>query len=475
MSACQTKSRVFALNGTGLLMYRKIVFLALLCMAEPALASDDPFDVEKEVGPRIEAKVCTAELPDKPLSLSEVIDAALCNNPLTRQSYLSAMAAASQYGEAKSTYLPTIGLSAGINHSNTNYHRNEDTNSAGADASVSLDWLLFDFGARSASVEMMKQALNYALSSRSDVLKTLVFDVTKAYYTLLAAQQGFENSKATVASAKSAYEAASKRYELGLAAYSDALQAKTAYAQAQLSEAQAEEALILAQGKLAVLLNFPPQKGLDLLPVAYSDAQEEEDGKVEDMLQIALEKRSDVMAKRAELKQALANVEYEKKQNAPSFSVSAGVTAGDDLKDRGDRNLNTQIGLSMTVPLFTGFKNTYRITQSRYLADKTAEELKNLENEVQTDVWDAFQSYKTAQKSYKISLVLYASAEQNEKVAMGAYKAGKGSILNVLDAQSKLADARTSKSNTFYEKLIAKSNLIRSMGLINPFEAQKEL
>lgn len=456
-------------------MYRVFVFLAVLCAAGTARAAVDPFDVEKNVVPRVEENACSAGLPDGPLSLSDVINAALCNNPLTRQSYLSAMAAASQYGEAKADYLPTVGLTAGISHSNTNYRRENDRNAASAEAGISLDWLLFDFGARSAAVEQMKEALNYALSSRADVLKTLVFDVTSAYYTLLAAQQEYENSKASVASSKSAYDAASKRYELGLAAYADALQAETAYAQSQLAEAQAEEGLILAKGKLAVLLNFPPQKGLELSPVDYSDAQEEKDGKVEDMLRTALEKRSDVTAKRAELKQALANLEYQKKQNAPSFSMSAGVSAADDVTKGGDRELDTRVGLTMSVPLFTGFKNTYKITQSRYLADKTEQELKSLENEVRTDVWDAFQSYKTAQKSYKISLVLYASAEQNEKVALGAYKAGKGSILNVLDAQSKLAEARTTKSNTFYEKLIAKSNLIRSMGLIDPFEPQKGL
>ncbi len=456
-------------------MRRFLIFLTVLCAAGTLEASDDPFDAEQSVAKQTPQAVCRPLLADKALSLAEVIDAALCNNPLTRQSYLSAMAAAAQYGESQSDYLPTVGFSAGLSHSNTNYRRSNDRNSASAEASLSLDWLLFDFGARSASVEKMKEALNYALSARANVLKTLVFDVTKAYYTLLAAQAEFENSKSSVDSAKSAYEAASKRYELGLAAYSDALQAETAYAQAQLSETKAEEALILAQGKLAVLLNLPPQKGVDLLPAEYSEEQENNDDKIEDMLKTALEKRSDVIAKRAELQQALAAAEYEKAQNAPTVSMSAGVSAADDLTKGGDRELDTRVGVTLSVPLFTGFKNTYRITQSRYQAGKTAEELKNLENEVRTDVWDAFQSYKTAQKSHKISLVLYASAEQNEKVALGAYKAGKGSILNVLDAQSKLADARTSRSNTFYEKLIAKSNLIRSMGLIDPFEPQKGL
>lgn len=454
-------------------MYRIFMFLAFFCTVQTAYAANDPFDVSKSVERLSPDAICSQTPTDRKLFLADVINLALCNNPQTRQSYMSAMAAASQYGGAKADYLPSIDFNAGLNHSNINYQRSDDRNTATAGASLSLDWLLFDFGGRSSTLEMMKEALNMALHSRADVLQSLIFDVTKSYYTLLAAEEEFKNSQATVSSAASAYDAAKKRYELGLVALSDKLQAETSFSQAQLSEAKAEEALALAKGKLAVLLNYPPHMALQLEPASYSQAQEDFDGKIEEMLKVAVEKRSDIIAKRAELKQALANVEYEKSRNAPSFSVSAGMEATDDLTKGGERDFATRVGLTMTVPLFTGFKNSYKITQNRYLAGKTTAELKALENSVQTDVWDAFQTFRTSKKSHEISLTLFASAEENEKVALGAYKAGKGSMLNLLDAQSKLAEARTSKSSSFYEMLIAKSNLIRAMGLINPFQPKK--
>lgn len=69
---------------------------------------------------------------------------------------------------------------------------------------------------------------------------------------------------------------------------------------------------------------------------------------------------------------------------------------------------------------------------------------------------------------------MFASADQNAKVALGAYKAGKGSILTVLDAQSRLADVRSTRSRSFYELLIAKTNIIRKIGLIDPFRTKKD-
>lgn len=473
---CQMKNRrvqfePYHKNGRN--MYRIFVFLAFLGVSSAAFAGEDPLDVTKPVERLPVESICSQEIRGKKLTLPDVVNLALCNNPQTRQSYLTAMSAAADYGQAQGDYMPTVGLTAGLSQSNTEYQKSSDRNTASANASLTLDWLLYDFGGRSAAVEKMKEALNMALFSRSDVLQSLIFDVTKAYYQLLAAEEEYKNSQATVASAASAYDAASKRYELGLVALSDKLQAETSYSQAQLTEAKAEEALALAKGHLAVLLNYPPQESFLLEPADYTQAEEKFDGKVEEMLKIALEKRADIIAKRAELKQALANIEYEKSRNAPSFSVSGGLEATDDLRKAGENDYATRVGLSMTVPLFTGFKNTYRITQSRYQAGKTTAELKKLENDVQSDVWDTFQTYQTARKSYAISLTLFASAEQNEKVALGAYKAGKGSMLNLLDAQSKLADARTSKSRSFYEMLIAKNNLIRTMGLINPFKPKK--
>ncbi len=449
---------------------------ALLSPARAFAFGGDPFNTAQSVETQVREPVCSVDIADKKLTLSDVVNLALCNNPQTAAQYAAAMQKAAAFGEAKADYLPTADLSADVKTSNTEVDNSRhDSNSSGLSGSLSLNWLLYDFGGRAQNTEAVRQALISSSFTRSDTLQTLIFEVTRAYYRLFAAQEEYANSQATVDAAKSAYDAAAKRYELGLAALSDKLQAETSYSQAQLTAAEAEEALSLTKGALAVLLNYPPQKSFLLEPQPYTLENLEIDEKIESLLDIALQNRSDILAKKADLKQSLATLNYEKAQNSPSFSMTAGLDATDDLTKGGDKEYSSRVGLSMTLPLFTGFKNQYKITRARYQAEQKRAELKELENSVQSDVWENYQTFNTAKKTHEISLTLLKSASQSANVALGAYKAGKGNILNVLDAQSKLADARTSKSRSFYNLLISKSNLIRSMGLIDPFKTDKGL
>lgn len=433
----------------------------------------DPFDVEKEVERLPKTAICFVDLSSAKLHLADVINLALCRNPQTKKLYMGALATAAEYGQTKADYLPELNFRAGINQSDTNVHHGRDSNSTMASAGINLNWLLYDFGGREASNESIRQSLNAALATRSDTLQSLIFDAAQLYFQVFAAQEEYKNSNAALASALSAFEAASERYEQGLAALSDKLQAETSYSNAQLSVTKAEEQIALAKGKLAVLLNYAPDQPLELYEEQYSVNYFSLPDDIETLFKKALNNRADIAAKKAVVKKAEASLNIQQAQNAPSLNLSAGLNAQDELTHGGPRSNTSSVGLTMTVPLFTGFKNQYRISQARYQLEQSKAELKQLENDIRQEVWVTFQNFLTVKKTYEISLTMFASADQNARVALGAYKAGKGNILNVLDAQSKLADVRTTQSRSFYDLLIAKINIIRKVGLIDPFQTNK--
>jgi len=454
-------------------MKNRLLFYIFLLSLPAASAQADPFDVESKVKTVPQAEICSLNIKKEKLHLADVVNLALCRNPQTRKLYTGAMAAAAEYGQTKAGYLPEVNFNAGINQSDTTVIKGRDSNSAAVSAGLSLNWLLYDFGGREASNESVLQSLNTVLATRSDALQGLVFDAAEAYFKVFEAQEEYKNSDATLAAALSVFEAASKRYELGLAAKSDKLQAETSYAEAQLSVTKAAQALSLARGKLAVLLDVSPDQQLDLYEEPFSANYLTVSNDIESLFKMALSNRSDIAAKKAAIKQAEASLDVQKARNAPSLNLSAGLDGRKNLTGDETRSYTSSVGLTLTVPLFTGFKNTYRVSQSRYQLEQIKAELKQLENDVRHEVWTAYHNFGTAKKSYEISLTMLVSAEQNAQVALGAYKAGKGSILNVLDAQAKLASARSTKSRSFYEVLIAKTNIIRKVGLIDPFQTNK--
>src|SRR3954468_2375422 len=94
------------------------------------------------------------------LSLADVVDLALRNNPATRASWAQARAAADLLGSARGQYYPTIDGDVSVTRSKvpTTSAINSGQRTVYG-PSVSLNYLLLDFGGRSGSIERARQTL----------------------------------------------------------------------------------------------------------------------------------------------------------------------------------------------------------------------------------------------------------------------------------------------------------------------------
>jgi outer membrane protein TolC len=84
--------------------------------------------------------------------------------------------------------------------------------------------------------------------------------------------------------------------------------------------------------------------------------------------------------------------------------------------------------------------------------------------QVALDVWNAYQNLITATQSLRTTADLLNSAEQSERVALGRYQAGVGSILDVLNAQSALASARQQRIQSTFDWNVSRATLAQAMG-----------
>src|SRR5574343_1475256 len=117
---------------------------------------------------RVGEAPCATALPATPLTAIDAVDLMLCKHPQTREVWASARAQAAQLGVAKAGWLPTVSGSAGttrFEYQNTAYTRDS--------AAITLSWLLYDFGQRSASVESAQQLLGAAAATQDVTVQTL--------------------------------------------------------------------------------------------------------------------------------------------------------------------------------------------------------------------------------------------------------------------------------------------------------------
>jgi len=123
--------------------------------------------------------------------------------------------------------------------------------------------------------------------------------------------------------------------------------------------------------------------------------------------------------------------------------------------------------LSVSVPIFSGYAPTYRIRAAEAQVEARNAQLERLRLQVALDVWVAYQNLITATQSLRTTADLLSSAEQSERVALGRYKAGVGSILDVLNAQSALASARQQRIQSTFNWNISRATLAQAMGSLD--------
>ena len=116
------------------------------------------------------------------------------------------------------------------------------------------------------------------------------------------------------------------------------------------------------------------------------------------------------------------------------------------------------------MPIFSGFSPTYRARAAEAQTDVRNAQLEKLRLQVALDVWTAYQHLTTATQSLSTGGDLQSSAEQSERVALGRYKAGVGSILDVLNAQSALASARQQRIQSNFDWNISRATLAHAIG-----------
>lgn len=444
-------------------------FLLLSVAALSAWAGglDDPFGTAGQLplkpSPRLLARVgeapCSTALPTTPLAAVDAVDLMLCNHPQTREVWASARAQAALLGVARAGWLPTLSGTAAttrFEYQNTAYTRDA--------AAVTLSWLLYDFGQRSANVENAEQLLAAAAATQDATVQTLFLSALQTYYAAQATQAAVTSALQAERSVRESYQAAEARYGVGIATPADRLQAQTALSQATLNRIKAEGEARNASGALANALGFGAQQPIVLAELPALPAGVSFQKEVDALIAEAQARRPDLKAAEAQVRAAQASVDLARAQGRPTISLGAGPTWQESA---GVTQRGGSLGLTLNVPIFSGFDTTYRVRSAAAQADVREAQRDRIRNQVALDVWKAYQSLTTATQSLQTTADLVASAEQSERVALGRYKAGVGTILDVLSAQSALASARLQRIQAQLDWNVYRATLAQSVGALD--------
>ncbi|MGH7591606.1 MAG: TolC family protein [Gemmatimonadales bacterium] len=415
-----------------------------------------------QVPPDLEGRI-------RALTLTDVISIGLANNPATRVSWANARAAAATYGATRATWFPTIDGAI-------NAVRTQSVRPGGAagifkqdqlSPALNLTWLLWDFSGRTGNVGAARETLIAADFTHNAMLQSTVLAIETAYFQYVATRALNSAQQKAVAEADTNLAVAEERHRVGVATIADVLQARTAASQAQLQGEIIEGDLQVTRGALATSLGFPANLPFDLdstaaeIPVgALSDS-------VNALINVALQGRPDLQASRAVA--AAAQAQYVRTRAGLLPSLQATGTLGQTYSTSipgGASNYTIQLGLK--IPLFDGGTRAYLTQAASASADAARESTNGLRQQVILDVFSAYYSLQSTTKQVHTADDLLASATESAEAALGRYRAGVGTLLDLLTAESALASARAQRVQSRLNWNLALAQLARNAGVLDP-------
>jgi outer membrane protein len=420
---------------------------------------------------------------DKKLTLAEVIDIALINNPTTKITWAQAKYAASKYGESLSPFFPELDGDASYTRERqafinehmdtenklTTYYRTTIT------PELNLSYTIFDFGQRKNTSDEARYALYYANRTHNRSIETIVKQTMSDYYDLQYQNQKLRSLVSDFENAKTSLDAAETKYKFGLVAIGDITQAKTKYLQVKIDLLIQEKDVNGSFATLSTDMGVPSNIDFKLVDAPEDILVNNMLDSLEKLIEKSFKQRQDLIAAKDNYKSQESAFKYAKVAYYPKLTGAFNFG-----KNFYNNNLHDDYHfagvLKVSVPLFKGFYFKNQIHAAKANVYKAKEQLSDKELTIIKEVTTTHFDVKIAAKTYKSSQEYLIEAEKRYDIALESYKAGTMNILDVLAAQSSLADARAKFAyaiNGWYSSL---ANLAYSTGsLCNKEETSKDL
>lgn len=424
----------------------------------------------------ISSKNCQTLLPEtfgmNELSLSELIDIALQNNPTTKQTWAQARSAAGVYGQSLSDYYPNVqfdgsyirmrGSVPGLQGQSTSSSTTSQsiTSFAGtavntsyqtnASPDVLVTYTLLDFGVRSNIAETARQALYYADLTHNQQIQTILQVVMNDYYYYLYQSAILKSDEANLENAQASLDAANQRFALGLAALGDVAQARTQFLQSKITLTNQKQAIENAFAQLAVDLGLPANIPFKVQPMPEQISADPILSSVDALVELAQTQRQDFLASQANVSSKAAALQYAKAQVYPIVNGAFDIGRTWYTWTLND-TYHFAAEVSITFPIFAGFYYQNGIRKARADLETARAQMLQTELGVIQNVATSHMGVKTAADNLKYTEEYLKAAELEFDIELKSYKAGTATILNVLSAQSSLADARSKKAGAQFQ------------------------
>ena len=330
------------------------------------------------------------------------------------------------------------------------------------DAHITAQYLLLDFGRSEATVNVAESQVQTARDNVALSRRDLAYNAAQIYYNILFMRESIKVQDAQIASLVAHRNEMEKRVQGGVSTRFDVTTTDVRITQAQNTKIDLENQLRNQQAQLARLLHRPtqadaPVKGRLSFEPRLVDVNAEIAKGLENRLEIKLARDAE---NTATLQQRLVE-----RSNLPSLGVGGQVgTKNGYLPQLNQMRFNTVGVVQLSVPIYDGNKNKNQRVEALANSRSAVARTQDLQDQVRADVRQAANNIESNQARYANAERQIAQATDALTRARGRYRYGVGQNLDVLDAETQLAQARLARAQAMYNYTLGQYQLKRATG-----------
>jgi outer membrane protein len=302
---------------------------------------------------------------------------------------------------------------------------------------------------------------------REDRIQRMVLRLADRYFGVLLELEALELARSERDSLDKALEDTRNRHEAGVAAQTDLREAQARADLARAREMRAEVALASARAALHEVTN----NGQAILPRLRADAvlPALEPGSEGEWVALARERSLVLMRAREAVTVSRSLVSSARTGYSPALDAVARYRS-DDTTDFpfGQESKDMLVGLELTVPLYNGGMARARGREAAYYHEAARAELARLDLETERRIRQLYREVEADRLQADALGVAVESAQLAREATRNGYEAGTRTILDVLDAESRVADARRNYAGARYGFLVNLLNLRYETGVLGP-------
>lgn len=396
------------------------------------------------------------------LALNEVktVDLALKNNRTAKQSMWAYEAAKSTVSATAASKNPSVKYSYSATRARgaTDASSVTERGTNGFSLSVPVYTPSVD-----AAIDGARYDREGAGASYEEALQTAKLTAISDYYTLIMYRNLVDVAQQSVRDYDGHVTNVQAQYNVGLVASSDVLAARTNLADAQTTLITRQNSADVAETDLNIVIGYPvstsietADKEMRYLPYNVT---------LEQAKAYALLHRATLVKSAMDVKSAEESVKQAKAGYLPTVSLTAGKNYASDDNYRGTSNNGWSVGANASLDIWDGgsTRNTIKVREAQLESAKEA----NLAavDGVLHDVESAYLNLRAAEQTISSTKVAVEEGQESFRIASLRYRAGVGSNLDVLDAETSLTTARNNYVQALYNYNIYVATLEQAVGV----------